>query len=66
LCFVISGQFLLINKQIAKDEAAATERAADRMTESIEEKYTMGHSLEELTACQKKLEEQYGKKENQG
>jgi hypothetical protein len=55
----------LINKQIAKDEATATERAANKMTESIEKNYTMGYSLEELAACQKKLEEQYGKEENQ-
>jgi len=54
----------IINDQINKDEVIATERAIDEMTERIEEKYTMGYSLEELAACQKKLEGQYGKKES--
>jgi len=54
----------IINDQITKDEIRATEKAVDEMTERIEEKYTMGYSLGELAACQKKLEGQYGKKES--
>ena len=55
----------IINDQIAKDEAAATERAVDAMTERIESKNTnMGYSLEELTEMNKRLEAQYGKKES--
>jgi hypothetical protein len=55
----------IINDQITKNEVIATEKAIDEMTERIEKEYMMGHSLEELTACHKKLEEQYGKEENQ-
>jgi len=56
----------IINKQIAKEAAIATERAVDEMTAKIEEKYqNTGFSLAELTAMNKKLEEQYGKKERQ-
>jgi len=54
----------IINDQITKDKLAATEKSVDEMTERIEKKYTMGYSLEELAACQKKLEDQYGKKES--
>ena len=54
----------IINDQITKDEIVATEKAVSEMTENIEKKYTMGYSLEELAACQKKLEGQYGKKES--
>jgi len=54
----------IINEQITKDNIVAAEKAIDEMTERIEKKYKMGHSLEELTAYQKKLEDQYGKKEN--
>jgi len=54
----------VINDQITEDGIAATERAVDEMTERIEKKYTMGYSLEELAACQKKLEDQYGEKES--
>ena len=53
----------LINKEITKDEVTKTERAVDRMTEKIEEKYQMGRSLDELKEISKKLEDQYGKKE---
>jgi hypothetical protein len=56
----------IINDQITKNVAIATEKAIDEMTENIEKKYTMGYSLEELAACQKKLEEQYGEEESQG
>ena len=54
----------IINEQITKDNVIAAEKAIDEMTERIEKKYKMGHSLEELVAYQKKLEDQYGKKEN--
>ena len=55
----------IINEQITKDNEIAAEKAIDKMTERIEKKYTMGYSLEELAACQKKLEVQYGKKEEE-
>ena len=54
----------IINEQITKDQKFAVEKAVDEMTESIEKNYKMGYSLEELAACQKKLEGQYGKKES--
>lgn len=54
----------IINKQIAKDEALATERLCDKLTEEIEEKTpNKGLSLEELESITKKLEDKYGKKE---
>jgi len=55
----------LINKEIAKDVASATERAVNKMSKEISEKYpTMGYSLEELLSFRDKLEDQYGKKES--
>lgn len=54
----------IINDKISKDGAERAERAADKMTEKIEKKYKTGYSLEQLAACQKKLEDQYGKKES--
>lgn len=54
----------IINDKISKDEEAKAERAANKMTEKIEKKYKTGYSMEQLVACQKKLEDQYGKKES--
>lgn len=54
----------LINKELAKEEELRNERAVDEMTARIEKNYKTGHSLEELAAISKKLEDKYGKKES--
>ena len=55
----------LINGQIAKDKATATERAVEEMTKKIEENCpNVGYSLEELETIRKKLEGQNEKKDN--
>lgn len=54
----------IINKQIAKDEEAATERRSEELTRKIEaEMPHKGLSLQELEEITKRLEDQYGKKE---
>ncbi|RLG43554.1 MAG: hypothetical protein DRN81_06315 [Thermoproteota archaeon] len=55
----------IINKDIAKEAVTAAERAANKMTEKIEEVYVdIGFSAEQLDAFRKRLEEQHGKKES--
>lgn len=55
----------LINEEITKDRGIAAERKADELTKEIMEKYPkLGYSTDELEAMTKKLEGQYGKKEN--
>jgi len=54
----------IINKRIADYEAIETEKSVEEMTERIEKDFpNLGYSLEELQEMNKKLEEQYGKKE---
>jgi hypothetical protein len=65
MAWITDRALQIINDQIAEDEAVATERAVDAMTERIEKNSeNMGYSLEKLKAMNKRLEEQYGEKEN--
>lgn len=64
MAWVTDRALQIINKQLAKSEAKATEDAITAMTERIEEKFpNLGFSLDELKAIRNKLEVQNGKKE---
>jgi len=63
MAWVTERAVQIINKELAKEEATRTERAVDKMTARIEKTYKTGHSLEDLLAISKRLEDEDGKKE---